>query len=818
MSISIRPLKAPGNGSYLWQDEDVDVNNMFSGDILAFDTSITTSVSNGVTGAWVNKRLSLNNVVANGPPNTIGGLTITNNGDLAFSLSLDNSVIRTSATGGSQVINGNLTITGDVTVNGTTNVTTRDVTTGENIILLNALMPPTDPPLPTGGGIYVYRGDSAFTTGIVWSETEGEWVVNNRSGVTPNEPNFPTVGGGVSEDVFTIWHSGNDGAGSGLDADTLDGNSSVFFQNANNLTAGTVPAARLTGTYAISISGNAVTATRLQLPVNINGVPFDGSTDITILDNTKLPIQGGVMTGNYSHDISPTTTGVTVIKRPAVFTSNTATNVGAIKIVLPVGWSGTMMRIRIVGYNHTSTTGGWELTVAGQNDSATNSWINCNAISSGDLPFGSVTFGFDNSTGRVCLLLGEVTTDLAYPKIVVEEAMVGFSNVSSAIWRTGWSIVRTTDVSDVSSVVIPLLKTITDFGYTVVGSNTAVEARAALNVYSTAETFNRSETYSKAEVDALVASVARDAMPLFSVQWWPSRSAIPVGFVTADGQLLSRTTYADAWSGIAAGKVPSTADGTWTGSQIYRGMYTPGNGSTNFRIPDYNGVTGGALGALFLRGDGGNSAGTSGVIQADALQNITGSAQVSNNIFRGTTTGANFYTGWNAGHSVGGVNGVYTGTQINFDASLVARTANETRPLNVTGCWIVKIQGTITGTYAPLPVTPGNYDFYVPPVRQIKNNASSAQVKFNGITVDILDSQNISSVTNLGTGKYRISFTKMDTDSYYVVPTLTSAQYTTVLISDITADGFTIDVVNNESEHVDISTINIAVIGGNDVD
>jgi len=43
----------------------------------------------------------------------------------------------------------------------------------------------------------------------------------------------------------TVWRADNDGAGSGLDADLLDGQQGSFYQNASNLNAGTVPAARL---------------------------------------------------------------------------------------------------------------------------------------------------------------------------------------------------------------------------------------------------------------------------------------------------------------------------------------------------------------------------------------------------------------------------------------------------------------------------------------------------------------------------------------------------------------------------------------------
>lgn len=46
----------------------------------------------------------------------------------------------------------------------------------------------------------------------------------------------------------------------GLNADLLDGQEGSYYRNASNLNAGTVPSARLTGTYAISITGNAATA------------------------------------------------------------------------------------------------------------------------------------------------------------------------------------------------------------------------------------------------------------------------------------------------------------------------------------------------------------------------------------------------------------------------------------------------------------------------------------------------------------------------------------------------------------------------------
>ncbi|WP_368516647.1 hypothetical protein [Rhizobium sp.] len=57
-------------------------------------------------------------------------------------------------------------------------------------------------------------------------------------------------GGAVTIGGNTVWHAGNDGVGSGLDADTLDGQSGAFYQNATNLNAGTIADARLPATMS----------------------------------------------------------------------------------------------------------------------------------------------------------------------------------------------------------------------------------------------------------------------------------------------------------------------------------------------------------------------------------------------------------------------------------------------------------------------------------------------------------------------------------------------------------------------------------------
>lgn len=59
-------------------------------------------------------------------------------------------------------------------------------------------------------------------------------VMDLRAGILNMRGGFQVYG-------QTVWHAGNDGAGSGLDADLLDGQHGSFFRNASNLENGTVP-------------------------------------------------------------------------------------------------------------------------------------------------------------------------------------------------------------------------------------------------------------------------------------------------------------------------------------------------------------------------------------------------------------------------------------------------------------------------------------------------------------------------------------------------------------------------------------------------
>ena len=166
-------------------------------------------------------------------------------------------------------------------------------------------------------------------------------------------------------------------------------------------------------------------------------------------------------------------------------------------------------------------------------------------------------------------------------------------------------------------------------------------------------------------------------LPLLFPLWCPNRAAIPAGYAPADGQALSRSLYPDAWAGIAAGNVPVATDAAWLATPTERGKFTAGDGATTFRLPDYNGKSAGSLGAVFMRGDGALSAGADGVIQPDELRSHVHTIPYGNLQFPISSS-----SGTSLAYAGGGQ---MTGTSSVGGA--------ETRPLNVTGCWVIRLFG-----------------------------------------------------------------------------------------------------------------------------
>ncbi|WP_052181487.1 hypothetical protein [Plesiomonas sp. ZOR0011] len=187
-------------------------------------------------------------------------------------------------------------------------------------------------------------------------------------------------------------------------------------------------------------------------------------------------------------------------------------------------------------------------------------------------------------------------------------------------------------------------------------------------------------------------------IPVLHRDWASCRAAIPVGQAPADGQLIEngRTLYPDAWAAIQAGLVPVCSEAEWLANPSKRGCYTDGNGSTNFRVPDYNGKYADSIAAVVFRGDGKNSAPV-GDIQADAARPIKaaiGAIYVGE--LRQTSKILKLVPYGNSPAKVGVIGGDpganYT---LELDTSEGGYTAIENRMVNVAGVWTLHLFGAV---------------------------------------------------------------------------------------------------------------------------
>lgn len=132
------------------------------------------------------------------------------------------------------------------------------------------------------GTLYIQNQNTAGT-----ANTGGSIVFSGPGGA--NLGSLSVITGGSER---TIWHAGNMGASSGLDADLLDGQQGTFYRNAGNLNAGTLPNARLSAQVPLTNTGNTFTATNTFSgtldstgTTNLTGAVAINSTAVSTFNN-----------------------------------------------------------------------------------------------------------------------------------------------------------------------------------------------------------------------------------------------------------------------------------------------------------------------------------------------------------------------------------------------------------------------------------------------------------------------------------------------------------------------------------------------------
>lgn len=169
----------------------------------------------------------------------------------------------------------------------------------------------------SGGLTGELTGNAATATQLKTPRTIGGVSFNGTANI-----NLPGVNIAGNQNT-----SGNAATASKLAAAVLVGGIAFDGSAAINL-----PGVNIAGNQ--NTSGNAATATKLQTARTINGVSFDGSANITIADNTKLPLAGGTITGslNVSDTITVTNVGEQVGAFKKLIQASTTTDGGFIAV------------------------------------------------------------------------------------------------------------------------------------------------------------------------------------------------------------------------------------------------------------------------------------------------------------------------------------------------------------------------------------------------------------------------------------------------------------------------------------------------------
>ena len=234
-------------------------------------------------------------------------------------------------------------------------------------------------------------------------------------------------------------------------------------------------------------------------------------------------------------------------------------------------------------------------------------------------------------------------------------------NLEGGLWKIDGTAVTPTAAELNKLAGTPAGLTSTELGY-VDGVTSAIQTQLDAKAPLASPALTGAPTAPTASVGTNTTQIATTAFVLANA---PSQAAgevsffamssAPTGWLKANGDAVSRTTYAALF----------TAIGTTFGA---------GDGSTTFNVPDLRGEF--ARGWDDSRGvDTGRAFGSA---QADAMQRLNGSFGASNQSPSANGPFSAFSATGNVGSSGTGQIGVQS-----FDSALQARTATETRSRNI---------------------------------------------------------------------------------------------------------------------------------------
>lgn len=343
----------------------------------------------------------------------------------------------------------------------------------------------------------------------------------------------------------TIWHSQNDGAGSGLDADLLDGQDSPFFRNATNINAGTLAEARL---------------------------PFS-------------PVQQGGGSGQGTNKIYVGWNGGS----------------GKLNVQVDSTSFGNTWPINVAGNASTASTATSATNAVNADDAARATRVRQNGSSSGQ----PMSFNYNGQSGQPTWLWGTadgITNYVWNPSTFNVASATNATNATFAVEAGRWSATKTiTLAGDVTGSAS--FDGSSNFTLTTTGTGLVAKAGSTMTgpLYLSGNATLAMQAVPKQQLDLV-------AVPAGTVSYFAKNTA-PAGWLLCDGSAISATTYTDlynaigltftgnyAWTGntgfnSATGATSLVTSGLiWSSNQFVAIGYNSSDGLTHYCATSTDGI------------------------------------------------------------------------------------------------------------------------------------------------------------------------------------------------------------------------------------
>jgi hypothetical protein len=146
-----------------------------------------------------------------------------------------------------------------------------------------------------GGEIFLQPATGNVKGAVILDNFDGHFrAFNVTSGYTYM---LDVFNGGIGFNGSTVWHAGNDGVGSGLDADLLDGLQSATANTASTIVARDASGNFSAGTITATLNGNASSATNAT---TVGGLAVSAGINNVANNIVKTDVNGYIQAGYIS--------------------------------------------------------------------------------------------------------------------------------------------------------------------------------------------------------------------------------------------------------------------------------------------------------------------------------------------------------------------------------------------------------------------------------------------------------------------------------------------------------------------------------------